>query len=88
MKTKNLFALLAAIALTCAITYVALPVLMAVPVFSHSVDAYVFKSQNPIVTGIVLGLAFALIGSLTYLLYALFKPASRTADPMELPQEP
>lgn len=88
MNSKNLFALLAAIALTAAITYVALPFLMTVPVVAHAVDAYVLKPQNPAVTGIVLGLAFALIGSLTYTLYALFKPSTRTPDQMELPQEP
>ncbi len=88
MKPKNLIALLAALALTAAITYVAIPFLMGVPVFAHAVDAYVLRPQNPLITGIVMGAAFALVGSLTYTFYALFKPANKAADPLELPEEP
>ncbi|MBI2445426.1 hypothetical protein HYV43_03495 [Candidatus Micrarchaeota archaeon] len=71
-----------------AIVYVTLPFLMAMPLSAHAVDAYVLHQQNPLITGIVIGLAFALIGLLTYVIYSLLRPTTKPMDRMELPQEP
>jgi|GEM_PF-2874940 len=87
-QTKNLLALFAALALTAAITYVAIPFLMTVPVFAHAINAYILNPQNPLVTGIVVGFAFALIGSLAYLVYCLLKPANKAVNQPELSEEP
>ncbi len=88
MNPKNLIALLAALALTAAITYVTMPFLMNVPVIAHAVDAYVLHPQNPLITGVVMGAAFALVGATAYTLYSLFKPAHKAVNTLELPEEP
>ncbi len=78
-----LTAILAAVALTAAVVYVGLPVLMGVPVFASFVESYVLHPQEPLFTGIVIGLGFALVGLTVYFFYGFFKPSSDAVHKLE-----
>ena len=80
---QNIIAILAATALTAALAYVGIPILMDVPFFAQSVDRYVLHPQNPLITGVVVGFSFALFGVTTYVFYRVFRPPARATHTLE-----
>ncbi len=76
-------AILAALALTATLVYIGLPILMSVPIMAQTIDRYVLHPQNPLITGIVVGLGFALLGLLTYLFYCVLQPPAKAVNKLE-----